>query len=152
MNGNLVVPAPLVDLTDDDRISRVVKIEHSVLPKSHEEILKIFHTVDPVQFLADIIAGKAIPCHIMTDKGLVTAFETPDLRMRERVARYIVDKYIPKVAVVKHAHLHAHVDGSGKPTDSEMTFAQIVAKAARNSEVPRERPGESVPVLEAEPS
>lgn len=103
-------------------------------PHVGDEVVRIINECDPIGFLADIVNGKAIQCHVVDEDGKVISFyETPDLKKRVEVAKFLAERYMPKVAVTKHAHLHKIHEEQGQP-DHRQSFEQIVTHAAQASD------------------
>lgn len=134
-NGN-VVRSPVVSLKKVRRTGRDAStsniIRRTEPPTVQESVVRIINECDPVGFLSDIVNGKAIECHVVGEDGQITTFyETPTLKQRLQAASFLAERYLPKVAVVKHAHLHKSAD---KPTPGEeRSFGQIVTHAAQKS-------------------
>ncbi len=81
-------------------------------PQIANEVIRIIDECDPVGFLCDVVSGRAIECYVVDqDNNVKTMYETPTLKMRTEAAKYLTDKFMPKIAVVKHAML--------KPTEEE---------------------------------
>ncbi len=130
-----VVRAPISNLKvrkNGKPAKEVSTIRKTEIPSVGDEIVRVINECDPVGFLSDIIQGKAIQCHIVLEDGSVqTIYETPALNKRIEVAKFLVERYLPKVAVVKHAHLHKDMT-AGKP-DTKTNFEQMVTHAAGQS-------------------
>ncbi len=107
-------------------------IRKTELPHVGDTIVRIINECDPIGFLSDIISGKAIETHIVLEDGRIsTIFETPTLNKRVEVAKFMVERFLPKIAVVKHAVLVKDVSesGQGKP-DQRTNYQQMVGHAA----------------------
>ena len=112
-------------------------IRRTDLPHVGNEVVRIINECDPIGFLSDIVNGKAIQCHIVGKDGtVVTIYETPSLAQRISTARFLTDRYMPKVGIIKHDHLHKIVkeEGSQGKADTRRNFEQIVEHAASKSE------------------
>ena len=119
--------SPVVDLKVRRRT--LERYRPTEIPDVRNEIVRIVNDCDPIGFLADVVNGKAIECHIISEDGTIhTIYETPSLTKRIEVAKYLADKYMPKVAVVKHAHLHK------MEQKTESNFDQMVTHAARSAD------------------
>ena len=121
----------------------VRKINRTAPPSLQDEVVRIVETCDPLELLMAIVNGQPIESHVVeVDKEtgepvISTYYETASLHQRERVARNLVDRYMPKVSV--HAHLMGG-QGSGKKGNNggqnhpSGSFDQIVAAAAHEAE------------------
>lgn len=103
-------------------------------PRVGNEVVRIINECDPIGFLADIVNGKAIECHIVDPDGkIITIYETPGMNKRIEVAKFLAERYMPKVAVTKHAHLVKNVDEQPRSNDPRGNFEQIVNHAAQSA-------------------
>ncbi len=108
---------------DHENIQKVAR--SAVVPEVAGEIARIVADCDPIGFLSDIVNGKPIQGHFIDKEGVVHEYhETATLSQRISVARYLGDKYMPKVAVYKHAHLVKRV-----PDEKQTRMDQILDHA-----------------------
>jgi len=120
-----VVEAPVVVLQDKPK---VVRITNTRPPVVTNEVIKIISECDPVKFLCDIVNGNSVAVHIVNGEGEVkTLYERPSLKQRIDTAKFLTNKYLPNVAVVKHAHLHKNEDGD------KDDFSQMIENAANKA-------------------
>lgn len=130
-----VVRAPVVNLKvrkNGNKTSQMDIIRTTTLPEVGSTVVKIINDCDPASFLSDIVNGLAIQCHVVEEDGtVVTFYETPSLNKRIEVAKFLAERFMPKVAVVKHAHIHKTVES---PNPSERTnFEQMITHASEAS-------------------
>lgn len=129
-----MVRAPVVNLKvrkNGKRVKQMDVVRTTELPEVGSNVVRIINECDPSGFLSDIVNGKAIQCHIVGEDGKVTSiFETPTLNKRIEVAKFLAERFLPKVAVVKHAHLHKTVSTDD---DERSNFEQMVSHAANSS-------------------
>lgn len=136
LSGSNVVKAPVVSLKKVRRTGKNATTSNIVRrtepPTVQESVVRIINECDPVGFLSDVVNGKAIEAHIVTEGGeVVTIYETPSLKQRIQAANFLAERFLPKVAVVKHAHLHKSAD---KPSHGDgRSFGQLVTHAAQKS-------------------
>lgn len=130
-----MVRAPIVNMKvrkNGKKAKTLDVISPTTLPEVGSTVVRIINDCDPAGFLADIVNGKAIECHIVLEDGTVqTIYETPTLNKRIEVARFLAERFMPKIAVVKHAHLHQTVED--KPEQSQTNFEAMVTHAANAS-------------------
>lgn len=107
-------------------------------PMVGDEVVRIINECDPLQFLMDVMQGKAIETHIVGEDGIIyTEYQNATLPQRISVAKELVAKYIPKVAVMRHSHLIKNVDDdkpTNRPEDGKRNHQQIVEHAAQQAE------------------
>ncbi len=125
--------APVVNLARNKRTMEIVR--RTEPPQVGESIVRIINDCDPIGFLDDIVNGKAIQCHIVEEDGnILTVYETPGLNKRIEVAKFLAERFLPKVAVVKHAHLHQQLGETPQgQADTRTNFEQMVTHAANAS-------------------
>jgi len=138
LEGSRIVRAPVVNMKvrkSGKPARRQDVVRQSAPPEVGAEVVRVINECDPVGFLSDIINGKAIECFVVEEDGKVTAtHETASLNQRIAAAKFLAERYMPKVAVVKHAHLHKSADNHQvEQTDGRRSFAQIVTHAAHKS-------------------
>lgn len=143
LEGHGVVKSPVVSMKmsvkDKLRPAKTSNmVRHTTPPMVGDEVVRIINECDPLQFLMDVMQGKAIETHVVDEQGLVhTEYQTPTLPQRIKIATNLVDKYIPKVAVMRHSHLIKNVDDdkpTNKPEDGKRNHQQIVEHAAQQAE------------------
>lgn len=138
MEGSVVI-APVVSLKvrkNGKRAKQVATIRHTEPPSVSGEVVRIVNECDPVGFLSDVVNGKAIECHVVDEEGQVqTFYETPNLAKRVEVAKFLAERYMPKVAVTKHAHLVKDArEEQGDNHGGRQNFSQIITHAANASD------------------
>ena len=104
-------------------------VVYAPLPKIEGEIARIIAACDPMAFLADVVNGKAIESHVVEkdengELKVVSYYSTPNLGQRIATARFLTNKYMPNIAVVKHINPPSD---DPKPTSR---FDQIIDNAA----------------------
>jgi hypothetical protein len=117
-------------------VREVAIVRRQQLPDVRGEMLRILTEADPIGFLIAVTQGMAFETHFITKTGdVVTEYEYADLKERIKVARYLTDKVIPKLAVVRHI-VPEDLGGNPAEPSSGMSWAQIVEKAGqpRNDE------------------
>lgn len=135
--GGQLVRAPVVNLKvrkNGKRAKQMDVVRATALPEVGDQVVRIINECDPIGFLSDIVNGKAIQCHVVNEEGTIhTFYETPGLNKRIEVAKFLAERYLPKVAVTKHAHLHKTVDENKGQQDDRTNFDQMVTHAANAS-------------------
>ena len=107
------------------RPGNVVEIHKTPKPDIKGTVTRIVTECDPIGFLMDVVNGNPIETHYISEDGeITTGHEHASLKQRIEAAKYLADKYMPKVAVVKHAHLVLD------ETRKDNAFDQIVNNAA----------------------
>ena len=127
MDGHGVIKTPV-------HVDKLHKVAHIVrraeVPHVQDQIVKIINDCDPIGFLSDIVNGKAIETFEVNAKGQVKSnFVAPSLPQRINAAKFLAERYLPKVGVIKHAHLHKHETSIGKH-ETGRSFEQIITHAA----------------------
>lgn len=132
------VRAPVVNLKvrkNGKQAKQMDVVRYTEPPQVGDEVVRIINECDPIGFLADVVNGKAIQCHVVDEDGTVhTFYETPDLKKRVEVAKFLAERYMPKVAVTKHAHLIKNMDEPKGQADPRGNFEQMVTHAAAASD------------------
>lgn len=135
-SGNYVrAPVMSKKLRKSGRHAKQVNvIRETELPHVGDTVVRIIDECDPVGFLADVVNGKAIETHIVLEDGTIqTVYETPTLNKRVEVAKFLAERYLPKVAVHKHAHIVKDVTERKGESDPRTNFEQMVTHAAGKS-------------------
>lgn len=118
----------------------VAIIREQPLPDIRKEIVRIQTEADPIGFLNAVLNGMAFETHLVLEDGTIkTFYEYPDLPTRIKVARYLTDKILPRLAVVKHIDRPSDPEGGGSPASAGqgtngMTWAQLVSKAGQDTD------------------
>lgn len=135
--GGSYVRAPVVNnkIRKNGRHTKQIEvIRQTEVPHVGDAIVRIINDCDPVGFLSDIVSGKAIEAHIVLENGTVqTIYETPTLNKRVEVAKFLAERYLPKVAVHKHAHIIKDISEPKGQADPRTNFEQMVTHAANKA-------------------
>lgn len=130
MQGNYQAP---VEIPAGRRVVHS-RVRHTQMPDVREQIIRIYNEADPVGFLMDIVNGKMIETHAVVEKEgqleVETTYVQPSIKQRISVAQYLAEKYMPRMAVVNHRHMH-QLDQTQKDNPGQRNFAQIVNAASR---------------------
>lgn len=109
-------------------------VRYTQMPDVREQIIRIYNEADPIGFLNDVVNGKMIETHDVVEKDgmmeVVTTYVQPTIKQRIDVAKYLAEKYMPKMAVVNHRHMHS-LNQDSKENPGQRNFAQIVNAASR---------------------
>lgn len=114
----------LIHMTEGSEGAQVL---YAPLPTIEGEIARVIAACDPMAFLASIVNGEAIESHVVeqNEDGEIVInsyYTTPNLSQRIATARYLANKFMPNIAVVKHIN-----PPEDKPTSR---FDQIIDNAA----------------------
>jgi len=131
------LPHPTTIKKDNLKVVKMVKP-----PTVQDSIVELLSITNPMEFLAKVVEGEPLPEYVVNEDGSVdTYYVTPTLAQRISVARFLTDKYIPKMTVNKHYH-----QGTTSPGHGESNYSEAISEAVSESEG-----GEGVGVLEEEP-
>lgn len=130
----------MVEVLGKHQTSTRVRISEP--PQVADNVVKIINDCDPLQFLMDVMNGCAIQHHVVDADGTIhTFFDTPSMPQRISVAKYLADKYVPKVTLSQHRHL---VENYTKPEDrpehggsEKGSFDKMIDHAASKAQKPQ---------------
>ena len=154
MDGHGIVRAPIVNnkvRKSGNKVGAVQAIRRTEPPNIANQVVRIINECDPVGFLADVVAGKAIQCYTVDEDGVIEEkWETPALNKRIEIAKFLTNKFMPNVSASHHTHLMKQVgqDEPGAPSDGRRNLTQIVEHAASRAECDEKTP----PTIEHEPA
>lgn len=106
------------------------QVRKTPLPDVRGNLVRILSDCDPLQFLIDVVNGKAIEHHIVTeDNQVVTVHSTPNMNQRISCAKYLTNKYLPNAPRLS-VHHHKLDEPDAEGSMGGRSFTQIVTHAA----------------------
>ena len=115
-----------VTVTDGAGVTVVQQISHDKPTSISQNLVRIQQEADPLGFLMRIARGEPIPHFTVTSSGVEVEYQTPTLGQQITTARYLADKYMPKLSV------HQISSDNDKQIDGH-SWEAVVAKAAINA-------------------
>lgn len=115
-------------------VKEVTIIKEQPLPSIKDNIIRIVNEADPMGILIAAAQGQLFEFHVVDKHGNIeTYYESVDLGQRLKIARYLADKVMPRLGIVKHV---MPTGGGGSDDDGSEggdgigDFARLVNKAA----------------------